>query len=433
MRNPAGGKTSRDDLLNQLIRQPRKSNWTKALAEHPELLNSETVTHLSDAVRERAKVDTTDVMPLAELAMMVAKRIRDKSAQARSLRAMGNALHVSGQNATSAIHHEKARAMFARLGDRTETARTLSASIQPLILIGQYKRALANAQRARELFSALHDHLRSARLDLNTGNIFHRRDEFAKALQWYRRAHARLARYENQDPEAVAVALHNIAMCLVSLNDFHGALAAHQEARAFAQNHGMQVLVGQADYNIAALYHFRGQYTHAVNLLLATRETCTKNHDYYHVALCQLDLSDIYLELNLSQPAEEMAREASDGFEKLGMRYEAGKSLVNLALAVARQNQPAAARKMLIKARRQFVAEKNVVWPFLMDLYRAAMLVEEGHHREAQTLGLAACRFFKTAGIPNNLVLAGFCCLGPTRFQENRARRPDNAPWPSPS
>jgi CHAT domain-containing protein len=107
--------------------------------------------------------------------------------------------------------------------------------------------------------------------------------------------------------------------------------------------------------------------------------------------------------LNLVVPAAEMAQEASTSFQKLGMGYEAGKSLVNLALATARQNKPQPALKMLGTARQQFLKEKNSAWPFLANLYRAAILIEQGHHREAQRLCLGASRFFEKAKIPGKI------------------------------
>lgn len=263
---------------------------------------------------------------------------------------------------------------------------------------------MSNATQALRIFSKLGDRGRVARLNVNIGNIFHRQDRFSEALKWYRRAHRHFLADAEKDPEGLGVALHNIALCLVSLNDFHGALAAHQEARTIAEKHGMKVLVAQADYNIAALHYLRGEHSRAIRMLLATREACRKSHDEYHIALCHLDLSEIYLQLNLAVPAEEMAQEASANFHQLGMGYEAGKSLVNLAIAMARQNKRAPALEMLADARKQFVKEKNSVWPFLVDVYKAAILIELGRHREAQQLCLAANRFFRTARIPAKLV-----------------------------
>jgi tetratricopeptide (TPR) repeat protein len=397
--------TSRAELLHQLPDLRSKSAQANFLAAHRELLNTETVTWLRDSINDQAKADAGRAKPLAELAMMIARKIKDRSALAHSFRAMGNALYLERNNKSAVVYHEKARKLFVALRDRSEVARTLVASTQPLILIGNYRRALSNAKQARRLLSVLGDRGRLARLDVNTGNIFLRQDRFSEALKWYRRAHRHFRENERRDPEGMGVALHNIAMCLVILNDFHGALAAHKETRQVADRYGMQVLAGQADYNIAGLYHLRGENTRAIRMLLATRETCRKANDPYHVALCNLDLSEIYLQLNLHGPAEEMAQEASSGFQDLGIGYEAGKSLVNLALAMAGQNRFAPALEILKNVRRQFTEEENSAWPFQIDLYRSAILVERGHTRDAQQLCAGALRFFRTAGIPSKIVL----------------------------
>ena len=86
-------------------------------------------------------------------------------------------------------------------------ARTLSSSIQPLILLGRYTQAFAAAQEARSIFKQHGNLWRLARLDLNFGNIFDRQDRFGEALQCYERACEYLSLHEQDDPEAVAVAL----------------------------------------------------------------------------------------------------------------------------------------------------------------------------------------------------------------------------------
>ena len=397
--------TYREELLTNVPLLHRKSLQTRFLARHPELLTVETVVWLADQSRDQTKIDTARALLIAKLAVALAIRLKDPSARARSFRAMGNALYVTGQNKSAAVYHEKARLLFAGLKDRSELARTLSASIQPLILAGRYDRALANARQANKMFASLHDHWRVARLDLNTGNIFHRQDRFLEALKWYWRAYRHFARDPERDPEAMGVALHNIAMCQVSLNDFPGALMANQQARAFAEKHGMRVLVAQADYNIAALYYLRGEHSRAIRLLLDTLKACQATKDQYHAALCRLDLSEIYLQLNLSGPAQEMAQEAAAGFQKLRMGYEAGKSQVNLALSMAKQNEPDTALRVLRNARRRFVKEKNTAWPVLTDFYQAIVMTAQRRYREAWTRCLKANRFFRKARIPDKLVL----------------------------
>ena len=121
-----------------------------------------------------------------------------------------------------------------------------------------------------------------------------------------------------RDSEGLAVALYNMAVCLITMNDFPRALATYQRAREMCVEHGMPLLVTQADYNIAYLYYLRGEYSRAIEMLRATREECEKNGDAYVLALCYFDLSEIYLELNLSTEARETAHEGYAPFSKAG-------------------------------------------------------------------------------------------------------------------
>src|SRR5664279_3568570 len=95
--------------------------------------------------------------------------------------------------------------------------------------------------------------------------------------------------------------------------------------------------------------------------LLLRHKTCLAAGDEYHVALCHLDLSEIYLELNLSTEAAETAEQASTGFDQLGMHYEKAKSLANLALALSRQGNAVRSLELFLKARQIFIKEKNKV------------------------------------------------------------------------
>ncbi len=394
----------REELLACLPRLKHKTAQSRFLAKHPSLVSADVVSWLAELIRERAKVDTGPTMTLAEVAVAIARKLGDRAIIAQSLRAMGNALYLTGQNRSAIRYHQRACKIFITLGDTRQLARTLNASIQPLILTGQYDRAFAAAQEARQIFIADHNDWRLARVELNLGNILHRQDRFAEALEYYQRAVRFFRSAPEKDPEALAVALHNVAMCLVGLNDFPHALAAYEEARQFAVERGMNVLVGQSDYNIASLYYFQGNHTRAIEMLRATRETCRTANDEYHVALCQLDLSEIYLEVNQSKQAADTARRAASDFQRLAMGYEAGKSLANLALAMWQQGHADPALELFAKARRVFVKEKNRVWPSRIDIYRAIILIERGQHSEAQRLCHAALKAFRTARVSYSLI-----------------------------
>jgi CHAT domain-containing protein len=397
-------KISEEELLAQLGELSSDAARRKFLAKHQKLLRQSTIEQLAQLVVQRVRVSTNEALNLAEAAILIAKRLRRKAAYALALRAMANALYSTGNHRAAIEHHHRAGKLYESLRNWKEMARTLSSSIQPMILVGEYDRAFQAVARAREIFTRLDDRWRLARLEINVGNIYHRQDRFEESISHYENAYRELMPYK--DAEGIAVVLSNMAVCLISLNDFPRALATYQRARAFCHEHNMPLLVAQADYNIAYLYYLRGEYSRAIEALYAARRACEATGDAYHFALCHLDLSDIYLELNLSEEAREMAHEGFLRFEKLGMGYDAAKTLANEATAYAQQGKTVQALERFTKAREMFGQEKNLVWPWLIDLYQGLLLFHEGRFFEARRLCAAAAAFFDQSVLPGKAVLA---------------------------
>src|SRR5947208_5584939 len=397
-------KDSTKEWVAQLAQLSTEADRRKFLSGNRGLIRKESVEQLAEQVVERVRVSAQEALHLAEAAILVARRLKRKDALALGLRAKANALYLSGDNRAAMEHHEQPFQPYESLGHGKEAARTFSTSIQPMILLGEYDRAFQAAERAREIFTRLKDPWRLARLEINVGNIYHRQDRFEESIAHYERAYEGLLPYK--DVEGIGVVLSNMAVCLISLNDFPRALATYQRARAFCQKHNMPLLVAQADYNIAYLYYLRGEYSRAIEALYAARRACEATGDAYHLALCHLDLSDIYLELNLSEEAREMAHEGFLRFEKLSMGYEAAKTLANEATAYGQQGKTVQALERFAKAREIFVREDNLVWPWLIDLYQGLLLFQEGRYFEARRLCSSAAAFFDLSALSGKAVLA---------------------------
>lgn len=393
-----------EELFQQLARVETDPDRRKFLAGHNDLFRTEVVKQLADLVVEKIRVDTKEAVHLADAALFIANKLDRKEDIALATRAKANALYASGDNRAAVVHHEQAIEMYESLGIVKEAARTLSSSIQPLILLGEYDRAFQFSERAREIFTQIGEIRRIASLDNNVGNIFHRQDRFEEAMLHYERAYKILSEYE--DWERAAITLHNMAMCLISLNDFAKSLDCYQKSRELCVRYDMPLLRDQADYNIAYLYYFRGEYSRAIEMLFTTRRACEITGDAYHLALCHLDLSEIYLELNLSEEAREMAQGGFLRFEKLGMGYEAAKTLANEAIAYGQQGKTVQALERFTKARAMFATEKNLVWPWLLDLYQGLLLFHEGRYFEARRLCAGAAKFFDRSVLPGKAALA---------------------------
>lgn len=395
---------SSSELMLRLAQLETEKDREAFVSRHPILIHTKVVHELAELVVKKIRVDPREALRIAEASMLIARSLGNKEDVALATREKANALYACGQNGTAVEHHRLAYDIYAARGNWLQAARTLSCSIQPLILIGEYKTALDASEEAREIFIRLGEGKRLARLENNVGNILHRQDRHAEALAHYERAYQ--AMNDDQDWERAAVALSNMAMCLIGLNDFARALECYQKAREVWVKCNLVRCRDQVDYNIAYLYYLRGEYSRAITMLLAARRACEDSGDEYHVALCDLDLSEIYLELNLSQEAQEIAHKSFLRFRKLGIGYEAAKALANEAIAYGQLQLVPQALQLFAEARELFTREQNAVWPSLLDLYQGLLLLHQKRYREAEALGGTAAQYFDESSLSGKAVLA---------------------------
>jgi len=387
-----------DELIVQLAQSRTARARTSVLRRHRQLWDPAVVDRMYAHVVSLTRIDLQQADRLARAARWVAEKLGDDWSRAQSLRAAGHVWFSRGRYSEALSQYDSALALFRRLGRDVDVARTINGALQSLISLGRYDEALASAREARATFERHGDLLRLARLDSNIGNIRYRQDRFDEALVLYRRAHAQLE--QTGEPLDVAAVLSNMAVCYTSLNDFEKALETYRQARAHCERHGMPVLILQADYNVAYLYYMRGEYTRALELYRAAQEHSDRLEDSYHSALCDLDRSEMYLELNLSDEAGELAERALARFDQLGTTYEAAKAVTNLAIATSHHGNLRRALALFNDARRLFAREKNVVWLALVDLYAALVLHRAGHDARARRLCQDALRRFARAAVP---------------------------------
>lgn len=392
-----------DSLLAKLAKLATQKQRREWLARNRSLVSLELILEIAERGRQLLRVDARQCLALSEVAVAAARLLEDPLPMAHAVRSKANAYYALGRYRPALKLYNQAIHTFEFLGQQTELGRTLSVSILSLMLCGEYKASFAAAERAKAIFTKQKDKVRLARLDINVGNIYYRQDRFAEALVHYKRAYPVVLAHQNA--EGVGVVLSNLAVCLISVGEFSEALRTYEEAREACRKHHMPRLVAQADYNIAYLYYLRGDYSCAIDMLLSTRAACEKVDDRYHHALCNLDLSELYLELNLSAEAAELARSAHAEFESQGLGYEAAKALAFEAIAVGQQTHSNHSLKVFRRARSIFVREKNQVWPSLIDLYQALVLFNAERHSQARRLAQSALEFFDSSLLPGKAVL----------------------------
>src|ERR1051326_4104393 len=375
------------DLVALADPDPRRA----FLTTRPEVINTSGVDSLYNAVVVFARVDLQKAERMAQAATWIAAQINDPYALAQSARAVGHVFYLTGKYKKAIQEYEKALVIFQQIGREVDYARTISGALQSLIYCGQYERAFRLGEEARSIFHKHKDRLRLSRLNSNIANIYFRQDRFQEAVQVYETAYQEFLQYG--EPLDIAAVLRNLAVCYYSLNDFDRAEETYRLARQHCLEHGFSLLVAEADYNVAYLHYLRGEYLRAIQLYDRTRALCTELGDGYHQALCDLDESEIYLELNLTEGGTELAQDAFMAFSELEMTYEAGKAATFSAIATSQQGRYKQAIEGFDRARHLFVIEGNPLWPSLIDLYKALVLYEAGENDEAEDLACTALEY----------------------------------------
>ena len=368
-------------LIDELIAAEHQSALSFLFKTTAELRDRSTILQLADSVNRMARDDLSRAERLADAASYLADLLDDNYCRARTGRSAGNVQVLRGQYTRALEIFEISLTLFQTLGEELEEAATLSSSLQALIYLGRYKDALEKAQKAQVIAERHRDELLLARLEINFGNIFHRQDRFWEAVNHYECAFATLERLgQHRD---CAVASVNMAVCYISLNDFRQAELAYKQARAISEREDMPTLVAQADYNIAYLHYYRGEHNLAIHLYQQTRLYCERVGDRYHGALCDLDQSEMYLELHLNREGSELAQQALTSFEKMNMAYEAAKATVFLGVAAYQDRKPFRALEFLAIAQEGMEREQNFSWAAVINFYRALILQQESRYYEA--------------------------------------------------
>lgn len=396
--SPAVNPKELESWITELSLISGKDDRSRFLKGQPQLCNKEAFDKIYDAVISLTRVDVQRAQRLAEAGDWITSQLHDEFSSARSARAMGHVFFHSGKHSDAVREYDRAIAIFERLGSDLEVALTINGALHSLVYLGQYDYAHQLGEKARAIFAAHGDKLRLARLDTNMAIMFYRQDRFHEAAEMYDRAYQEFL--QHGDAEDLAAILRNLAVCYISLNEFDRAERAYQQARELSEKHGFTRLVAEVDYNIAYLYYQRGEYLRAIELYDKTRVLCEELDDRYHRALCDLDQSEIYLELNLTEGGAEMARAAATSFQELGLQYEAAKAKAFFGIALNQHGSYELSLKLFDEARELFVKEKNHLWPTLIDLYKALVLYETVDDDLAHELASSALRYFDPSPLP---------------------------------
>ncbi len=359
----------------------------------------------SDLASGQARSAKSDeALLLARRAFAIANRSAVDVLQVEAHRMMAYALNANEQYEESLAHYASAIALLEQRGEFGKAARNRLGLVAALFMTGRYSEAVSEAGRADEWFTGNGDQEGHARLCANLGNLYHRLDEHARAVE-YQNTAIRIFQ-ELRNPAAMAHCYLNLGDSLSVLDRFEEADLSFERCQRISQKLGLTDLNMQARYNRAYLSFLRGRYSEAIQGFDELRGRYNDQGSLRHSTLCDLDESEIYLHLNLTNDALVLAKRAADNFARLGMRYEEAKATAFVGIALSRNQQYAEATEVLHDSQRIFEEEKNLYWAASLELFRAEIKYIAGRFWEAQALCNSAYKRFAELEIPSKRAMA---------------------------
>jgi CHAT domain-containing protein/tetratricopeptide (TPR) repeat protein len=385
-----------DELLAE-IEAVRGRERGRRVRMHRDRFDRSAIQELTSRLNGLLWTDAPRAKQLADLWIEIGSVLRDAQFRTHGLWGRAKARHAMGLYREAAEDYRAVARWFRRAELDLEWAQVQMGHIDALMYLSRYTRALRLAREARKVFTRRREPGFVARLDSNTGNIYHRLDKYRDALRCYDRARRTFEKLGR--PYEGALVDFNRANVLTSLGEFDRAMALYRSAREQFRERGQEPRVAQVDYNVAYLYYLTDRYDKATQSYHEVRRRFEQLGDLRHIALSNLDEAEVFLRLNLHSEVTHLCEIARQGFEQLDMRYEAARALANQAIAEIHLGRQEEAAEHLREARRIFTQERNDVWTGVIDLYMATLLRREGKLREALRAARRAYGVFSAAGL----------------------------------
>tara|TARA_R110002072_G_scaffold5527_3_gene35317 strand:- start:810 stop:3635 length:2826 start_codon:yes stop_codon:yes gene_type:complete len=336
-------------------------------------------------------------LQLIEKAQATARQQDILSVWAEANRITAHVMNAGERYKEATHYYALAIEQLEALGDMENAIRTRLGYGAALMTTGFYEEALSVCNVAKAWFAKNNDQNYNARVLINIGNIYHRMDEHAKALECQLEA---AALFESIGSAADwAVTSHNIANGYTFLDRFEEADEMYLKSYEIASANDLTSLSDQARYNRSYLHFLRGRYSDAITSFNELRLYFGNERSVRHAALCDLDQSEIYLQLNMPADAARLATSASDAFSQIDMAYEEAKAIAFRGVAETQRHRFQEALEYFQQSVPIFEAEGNEFWIGMLEIYRAEVLLGLGRHWEAKFLGESALENFERQGI----------------------------------
>ncbi len=301
-----------------------------------------------------------------------------------------------GRLETAVEHLQRATENFVKAGKTYESAQPQIAALVALAMLGRYEQIPALGRRALRILETHGDQLSAGKVEINLLNV-------AFQLGRYRQAEklglSALRRFKSLKATAWAAMVENgLANTYAALNDFRSAERLFRAALESACSTGKTVTEAEVEASIGNLELSRGRYAKALQFFERSRKKFDELKMPHKSAIADLEIAEIYSELNLSSEALELLFRIVGKLSRLKMQSEEARARFVLGKTAIRQKKVSLARKELKKASRLYELEKNRTKWAVVTVHRAMLELSLGRFELALQFAKRSETVFKKTG-----------------------------------
>lgn len=286
-----------------------------------------------------------------------------------------------GKLEAAVVNLDTSAEVFRKIGREYDSAQTQVAKLIALALLGRYEDTLETGKTALKIFEKYGDQLAAGKIEMNLGNTATRQGLYSDAKNFFLAARKRFVRLD--DKIWLTMCENNLAIIYTALNDFRKAEKLYAQALKNAREAKMLVTEAEIEASMGNLATFRGKYDEALRFLEFSRQKYKELKMPHQTAIAELEIADIYAELNLAAEAFEIYQRIADRLHKLKLRGEEARARANFGRVASDLQSRKIARNELKKAARLYLAEKNEIGAAAVKLTEANLELTVGNFENA--------------------------------------------------
>lgn len=384
------------ELISELLKTSNPKTHLSLFVKHSDLINLDFAEELKNTYYDSWTKEPQKTRNAAKALEVLSEIISDDEVKALMNWVKGIADLTEGKTEKAINHLDKAAQIFTSLDKSYQAAQTQVAKLYALALLGKYIEAIVCGENTLKIFEENGDELAAGKVEMNLGNIVSRRELHNKAEKYYLSARRRYRKLG--ELTWLTMAENGLAITYSAINDFRRAEKFYAQALNRAKQIKMFVTEAEIEASMGNLALFRGKLDKALNFLESSRQKFESLEMPHQTATAELEIADVYLELNLVSEAFFIYETVAGKLQNLKMQGEEARARANFGRTAALLNETKVAQDELRKSARLYVAEKNKVGAAVVKLAEANLEIKAQNYKIALPLIKEAEKLLEKTG-----------------------------------